>query len=105
MRGGHSSPRRTRNILKVHKMQAQLKEDLEANADMPWVTEESDGSVTVEIQVHHEGQQTEPLTLPITVASDMELGLLYDVVQNYKSTSAPPGTSLNVIVPTDRDSH
>ena len=64
----------------MHKMQAQLKEDLEAIAGMPWVTEQSDGSVTVEIQVHREGQQTEPLNLPITVASDTELALLCDVV-------------------------
>ena len=40
----------------MHKTQAQLKEDLEAIAGMPWVTEESDGSVIVEIKVHHEGQ-------------------------------------------------
>ena len=32
MRGGHSSPRRTRSTLKVHKTQAQLKEDFEAIA-------------------------------------------------------------------------
>ena len=68
MRGGYSSPRRTRSTLKVHKTQAQLKEDLEDLAHMPWVTEESDGCVTVDIQVHHDGQQTEPLTLPVTVA-------------------------------------
>ena len=93
MRGRYSSPRRTRSTLK----------DLKAIAGMPWVTEESDGCVTVEIQVHHKGQQTEPLTLPVTVASDMELGLLCDVVQKYESTLATPGTSLNVIVSTERD--